>query len=336
MRAWRGTAGRRGRAGALAGVLAGLLAFSTAACTDYGGDLSGANISGGGDGDTLVVSETAGVPSSFLAYGVRQGYFADEGVDLQVSPSSGGASVIPALLSGDIDVAGSNVVSALIAMGRRMPIEMVAAGTSTAEEESRDFAQLVVPEDSPITSPEDLDGTRIAVNSLQNINDVVVNSVLREAGLGNDDVRFVEMPLPDMPAAIQRGDVDAGVLIEPFATIGISQGLRPLAGPYVNTRPGLQIGTFLMTSERVADDPELVAAFRAGVERTARSIAEDPDSFREALPEISDLAPELAGRMNLPVWHGTTDRESIETIHGVMGEIGLTDADLDYEDWVAD
>ncbi|GAA3879046.1 ABC transporter substrate-binding protein [Streptomyces sedi] len=332
----RSTARPGRRAGALAGGLAGLMVLTTAACTDYGGDLSGANIAGGGDGDTLVVSETAGVPSSFLAYGVRQGYFADEGVDLQVSPSSGGASVIPALLSGDIDVAGSNVVSALIAMGRRMPIQMVAAGTSTDETEERDFAQLVVPEDSPITSPDDLDGTRIAVNSLQNINDVVVNSVLGEAGLTNDDVRFVEMPLPDMPAAIGRGDVDAGVLIEPFATIGTSQGLRPLAGPYVHTRPGLQIGTYLMTSERVAENPELVAAFRAGVERTAESIAEDPDSFREALPEISELAPELAERMNLPVWRGSTNRESVETIHGVMREIGLTEADLDYDGWVAD
>ncbi|MDT0269739.1 ABC transporter substrate-binding protein [Streptomyces sp. DSM 44915] len=332
----RRPARRRTRAGALAGALAGLLVLTTAACSDYGGDLSGANVSGSGDGDTLVVSETAGVPSSFLAYGVAQGYFADEGVDLRVSPSSGGASVIPALLSGDIDVAGSNVVSAMIAMGRRMPIQMVAAGTSTAEDPADDFASLVVPEDSPITEPADLDGTRIAVNSLQNINDVVVNSVLSEAGLTNDDIRFVEMPLPDIPAAIQRGDVDAGVLIEPFASIGRSQGLRVLASPYVNTRPGLQIGTYLMTSERVADDPELVAAFRAGVERTARSVAEDPDAFRAALPEISDLSPELAGQMNLPVWRGGNDRESIETIHAVMREIGLTEADLDYERSVAD
>ncbi|MEO3751424.1 ABC transporter substrate-binding protein [Streptomyces sp. B6B3] len=332
----RSLPGSAGRRGAVAGALAGLLVLSTAACSDYGGDLSGANISGGGDGDTLVVSETAGVPSSFLAYGIQRGYFADEGIDLEVSPSSGGASVIPALLSGDIDVAGSNVVSALIAIGRRMPIEMVAAGTSTAERPENDFASLVVPEDSPITTAADLDGARIAVNSLQNINDVVVNSVLTEVGLTNDDVHFVEMPLPDIPAAIQRGDVDAGVLIEPFATIGRSQGLRVLASPYVNTRPGLQIGTYLMTSDKVSDDPELMAAFRAGVETTARSIAEDPDSFRDALPEISDLSPELAGQMNLPQWRGTTDRDSIETIHDVMREIGLTDADLDYDETVAD
>ncbi len=324
------------RGGRTVAALAGLLMLATTACTDYGGDLSGVAAAGGGDGDTVVVSETAGTPSAFLAYGIREGYFEAEGLDLRVSPSSGGASVIPALLSGDIDIAGSNVVSALIAMGRRMPVEMIAAGTSTAPAGEDDFSSLMVPADSPLREPADLDGSRIAVNTLQNINDVVIHSVLTEAGLGNGDVDFVEMPLPDMPAAVRRGDVDAALLIEPFATIARSQGLRDIARPYTATRPGLQIGTYLMTSEKAAENPELAAAFRAGVTATAEAIAADPQSFREALPEISDLAPELADDMHLPVWRGTTDRESIETIHGLMRDIGLTEADLDYAEAVAE
>ncbi|ONK11971.1 ABC transporter substrate-binding protein [Streptomyces sp. MP131-18] len=324
------------RGGRAVAALAVLLMLATTACTDYGGDLSGVAAAGGGDGDTVMVSETAGTPASFLAYGIREGYFEAEGLDVHVSPSSGGASVIPALLSGDIDVAGSNVVSALIAMGRRMPVEMIAAGTSTASAADDDFSALMVPADSPLREPADLDGARIAVNTLQNINDVVIHSVLSEAGLGNGDVDFVEMPLPDMPAAIERGDVDAGLLIEPFATIGRSQGLRDVARPYTATRPELQIGTYLMTSEQVAEDPERAAAFRRGVTATAEAIAADPQAFRDALPEISDLAPELAGDMHLPVWRGATDRESIETIHGLMRDIGLTDADLDYAEAVAE
>ncbi|WP_052852837.1 ABC transporter substrate-binding protein [Streptomyces avicenniae] len=321
---------RRHRAGLAA--LSGLLLVT--GCTDYGGDLSGASISGGGDGDTVVVSETAGTPSAFLAYGVREGFFEDEGLNVEVRPSSGGASVIPALLSGDIDIAGSNVVSALLAMGRRMPIEMIAAGTSTSERADDDFSSLMVPADSPIAGPEDLDGAKIAVNTLQNINDIVLHSVLAEHGLGNGDVQLVEMPFPDMPAAMDRGDVDAGLLIEPFATIGRGAGLRDIARPYTATRPNLQIGTYLMTGDEIGEDPELARAFRAGVEATAESIARDPQSFRDALPEISELAPELAAQIDLPDWQGVTDRGSIETIHAVMRDIGLTDAELDYDEAV--
>ncbi|MQA10397.1 MAG: hypothetical protein GEU98_17945 [Pseudonocardiaceae bacterium] len=299
-------------------------------CTNYGGDLSSTG-SNSGHGNTIKVSETAGMPSAFLEYGVRQGYFRDEGLNLEVDASSGGATVVPALLSEDIDIAGSNVVSAMIAMGRRMPIQMVAAGTSTARQQHEDFSSVMVPPDSPIRTPADLAGARIGVNSLQNINDVVIHSALRKRGLDPRSVEFVEMPFPDLPAAIQRGDVDAGLLIEPFVSIGRAQGLRDVLRPYTDLRPGLQIGTYLMTSERVEDDPELVSAFQAGVQRTADAIRADPDAFRTALPKVSSLEPELASRLALPGWQGHTDRRSIELIHQVMREKHLTEAELDYD-----
>lgn len=302
-----------------------------AGCTDYGGNLSGTTVADSDD-DTIVVSETAGVPMAFLEYGVSRGHFEDQGISLELRASSGGATVIPALLSEDIDVAGSNVVSAMIAMGRRMPVQMVTAGTSTSEATEDDFSSLMVAEDSPVEDAQDLEGTSIAVNTLQNINDVVIHSALEDRGVDTAQLDFVEMPLPDMPAAIERGDVDAGVLIEPFATTSRSQGLRDVVRPYSETRPGLQIGTFLMTSRMVDDDPAAAEAFQDGVAATASDIAEDPEAFREALPEVSDLEAELAAEMNLPEWSGSTDRESIETVHEVMVEIGLTEEDLDFDD----
>ncbi|TCP57206.1 NitT/TauT family transport system substrate-binding protein [Tamaricihabitans halophyticus] len=310
------------------------LAMLCAGCTDYGGDLSGGAARSGGDGNTVTVSETAGMPSAFLGYGVRRGFFADEGIDLRVDASTGGATVVPALLSEDIDIAGSNVVSAMIAMGRRMPVQMVAAGTSAAQRSEQDFSTLMVPAHSQINRAEDLAGTRIGVNSLQNINDVVVYSALRDRGVNIETVEFVEMPLPDLPAAIERGDVDAGLLIEPFGTIGRNQGLREVLRPYTELRPGLQIGTYLMTSDRVADDPELVRAFQRGVQRTADAIRDDPDAFRAELPELSSLDAELAEQAPLPEWRGRTDRASIELIHRAMREFGLTEAELDYPEAV--
>ena len=151
------------------------------------------------------------------------------------------------------------------------------------------------------------------------------------SGVDLASVELVEMPLPDMAAAVQRGDVDAAALIEPFATIGRSQGLRDVLRPYSDLRPSLQIGTFLMTERTIEERPELAAAFQAGVRATAEAVRADPESFRAALPEISEVDPELAAEMDLPVWNGTTDRESIELIHAEMVEFGLTEAELDYE-----
>src|SRR5687767_8910817 len=97
----------------VAALLSGLLA--AAGCGDDGG--------GGGEAESgaparLSVQDTAGVPSAFLAYGVDKGFFEDHQLDVEVTPSQGGATVVPAVVSGDSDIAGSNVVSVLLAQSK--------------------------------------------------------------------------------------------------------------------------------------------------------------------------------------------------------------------------
>jgi ABC-type nitrate/sulfonate/bicarbonate transport system substrate-binding protein len=306
-----------------------------AGCGGSGGDLSTGEVAAPGTGSaglrTVKVAETAGTPAAFLGYGIQRGYFAQEKLDVKLQPSTGGATVIPALMNGDIDVAGSNVVSAMIAMDRKLELKMIAAGTSTADDPERDFSALLVAKGSRITDVAGLAGAEIAVNTLQNINDVVIYGLLEKQGVDRARVKLIEMPFPDMVPAIQRGDVDAGLVIEPFAAIGRSQGLRAVARPYSALRPGLQIGTFLMTSTRIAADPQLVASFQAAVQRTADSIRMDPTSFRTALPKIANIDPKLVDDVNLSQWKGRTDRPSIELIASLMRKYDLVKGDLDYD-----
>ncbi|MGI8680693.1 MAG: ABC transporter substrate-binding protein [Mycobacteriales bacterium] len=280
---------------------------------------------------TLRVADTAGAPLYFLSYGDQQGFFEDAGLDLEITASSGGATVIPQLVSGDVDVAGSNVVSGLIAISQGLPIQMVAAGTSTSEDPEQDFSALMVAGDSPVTEIGQLEGQRVAVNSLRNINDIVLGSALEEAGLSYDSVEFVEIPFPDMAAAVQSGDVAAAMIIEPFITVAEGQGLQIIGRPFSDLKPGLQIGTYLMTEELVNENPEAVEGFQEGVQATADAIAADPDAFRAALPELGDIDPELAQNVRINLWRGGTDCESLDLIQGLMVEYGLIEEEVDLD-----
>ncbi|MQA13256.1 MAG: PhnD/SsuA/transferrin family substrate-binding protein [Pseudonocardiaceae bacterium] len=325
-----------------AGLAALVVAGATGACSNAGGDLSAGTAGSGGEGGggggagmrQITVAETAGTPLAFITYGVQRGFFEQQGLDVNAEASTGGATVIPSLLSGDIDVAGSNMVSVMIAQSQGVPVTMVAAGTSTAQDPENDFSGVLVRGDSPIQRPQDLAGKRIAVNTLKNINDVVIFSALSQRGVDISGVELIEMPFPDMAAAVQRGDVDAGMLIEPFLTQGRAQGLRPVLAPYSDLRPGLQIGTYAMTDQRIAEDPELMQRFQRGVQQTADAIRADPQAFRTALPEIAEFDPDLAQRVNLPQWRGRTDRASVELIKDGMLRYGLIESDLAYDDIV--
>ena len=299
---------------------------------------SDASSGGGADGGsmTMRIAETAGAPLSFLTYGDQQGFFKDAGLTLKISSSTGGATVIPQLVSGELDATGSNVVSAMIAASKGLPVQMVAAGTSTSEDENQDFSALMVASNSPASSIADLKGERIAVNSLKNINDIVLGSMLEKAGLSYDSVHFVELPFPDMAAAVAGGEVDAAMIIEPFVTIAEGQGLKIIGRPYWELQPGLQVGTYLMSTETVHENPDMVAAFQKGVQATADAIAADPASFRAALPGISQTSPEVAQKVRINLWRGTNDRKSLELIQGLMVDYGLIDTKVDLDKVVAD
>jgi ABC-type nitrate/sulfonate/bicarbonate transport system substrate-binding protein len=316
---------------AAAATTAALLLTACGGSDDEG---SGAPAPGEGGRTTITVADTAGAPLNFLTYGKQQGYFEDAGLDLDITASTGGATVIPQLVGGDLDVAGSNVVSVLVAAGQGLPVRMVAGGTSTSEDPGQDFSALMVAGDSPVTDISQLAGQRVAVNTLRNINDVVLGAMLQDAGLAPDAVQFVELPFPDMAAAVQGGDVAAALLIEPFVTGAEQQGMKIIGHPYSALKPGLQIGTYVMSAQAVQERPEVAQAFLKGVQATADAIRQDPEAFRAALPEISDISPQLAADVRINLWQGATDRESLKLIQDRMVEYGLLDQPVDLDEIV--
>ncbi|GAB3365471.1 ABC transporter substrate-binding protein [Modestobacter lapidis] len=316
-------------------LVAGMLTL-TAAC---GGSEAGSPDTSGSESGTTTLSmaETPGAPFGFVSYGVERGHFADEGIDLQLTVNpGGGTSTVPALLQGDFDVMGLDLVSALTTIEAGLPLRMVSAGSATSDEAEGDFSAVLVPADSPIQGPADYDGVRMGVNALLNVNELYIQNTLEAQGMPESAISPVELPFPDILGAIARGDVDAGIVIEPFATIGQSQGMRVVDRPWHAIKPGLQIGTMVMTEQKVAEDPDVAERFARAVQATADDVRSDPAAFRAALPDLIEIDPALAEQMNLIQWRGASDRESIELTGQLMTEYGLIDAEIDYDEVIVD
>ena len=316
----------------LAGTLAGL-ALMLSAC-------GGSNAEAGQNPTSsspvkINVAETAGIPSAFLSYGVQKGFFKDEGLEVTVDTSAGGAAAVPGLVSGGLQLAGSNTVSAILAASKGLPISIVAPGTFASETPEKDFSAVLVAKGSSIKGPADLAGKTIAVNTLENIGDVSITAALKKRGVDASGIKFVEVGFPDMLAAVERGQVDAAWEIEPFVATGTAAGDRPVLWPYVEARPGLMVGSFLATNEYRKQNPKVIEAFRNGISKTAQAVSQDPDAFRAALPQLSKVKPEAAKSMVLPVWKGDVDTESLKFIEQQMREQGVSSKSVDISALVA-
>jgi NitT/TauT family transport system substrate-binding protein len=309
------------------GILLAIAACVIAACgdDDDGGGESGEQAS-------VRVQDTAGVPSAFLEYGVQEGFFKDRQLDVQVTPSQGGATVVPAVVSGDTDIAGSNLVSVLLAQGKDIPVKIVAPGTFVRADQ--DFSAILVTGDSDIRSPKDLEGKTLAVNTLENVAELTAKASLAKQGVDVDSIELAEVDFPDMNGALAQGRVDAAFQIEPFVSLGVKEGARIIDRPYVGTKPGLQIGCYFTSEQYLSENEDVVQRFREGVADTADAIAQDPTAFREFLPEASEIPPPAAQKAVLPEWKAENDQASLDLTAELMERYGVTEEKPDTSEAV--
>jgi NitT/TauT family transport system substrate-binding protein len=307
------------------GALAGALVAMAAGCGNGGAQ---APTSEGG-ATTLKVQETAGVPSSFVAFGVEKGFFDKQKLKIELEPTQGGAATIPAIVSGDIQVGGSNVVSLLLASQKNLPIRAIAGGTSAQASGEKDFGALIAAKGKGISKPQDLEGKTIAVNTLNNIAEVVVKAALEKKGVDPSSLKLSEVPFPEMAPALAKGSVDAAFSIEPFVTQSVAKGDEVLGYSYVDTESDMQVGAYAVSDQFAEQNAEAVKGFKAAIAETADYVGAHEDEFRTFLSKSAKMPPAVAQKIVLPKWTGEVDASSLENTAKLMQRYGVVKEPVD-------
>lgn len=265
---------------------------------------------------------------------IERGFFADEGLTVTPEIVQGGAAAIPALAAGDLDVAYGNWVSFLLANQEGIELRAIAAGVASAP----GFTELLALPDRGLEgNPSALAGSRVAVNTLNNIGELAVRSALRAAGHDPDDVQLVEIPFPDMAAALDRGDVDAIWASEPVPTIvKTSLDAVVVVDSYVGEMEAFPVAGYQVDASWAEDHPNTIAAFRRALDRATDLIASDPTLVSELVPSYTSLAPDLAGRLALPRFESRIAADALERVAEYLVEFEMLDVGLDIDSLVVD
>jgi NitT/TauT family transport system substrate-binding protein len=309
-----------------------LLIVAIAVFAGCGGDDSGEE---GGGPTTLKVQETAGMPSAFVGFGIDQGIFERHGLKIELEETQGGAATLPALINGDVQVGGSNVVSLLIAESKGLPIQAIAPGTSARGAGQDDFGALLAAPESGIKQARDFEGATIAVNTLDNIAEVVVKAALEKEGADPSKVKLIEVPFPEMGPAMERGDVEGAFSIEPFVSTSVQGGAKVVNYSYVATEPDMQVGAYAVARDFAQENAETVDSFKAAVAETAEYVTGNEQEFRDYLSEKAEIDPKLAKRMALPQWTQELNIESLQNTAELMQKYDLIKEPVDAQNLVA-
>src|SRR6266542_1418597 len=184
-------------------LLVAALGLLAAACSSGSGNGSSSS-SGGPETSTITLGSLPVVDAAPAYIADKAGYFKQEGLTVKFQQAQGGAALIPSLVSGDIQIAFSNWVSLFLAKSQGIDLTLIADGDTARP----GFSGVFVMPNSPIKTPADLAGKKVAVNTLNNVGGLVISAVLKSKGVDPKSIRFVEVGFPDMGATLQRGQVD--------------------------------------------------------------------------------------------------------------------------------
>jgi NitT/TauT family transport system substrate-binding protein len=314
-----------------------VMGMTAAACggddDDGGGGSAESSDSASGELTPITVGILPIADLAPLYNGIEQGFFEEEGLDVTTEVGQGGAALVPAVQSGEYQFAFGNYVSLMLARQNGVDVQIVSNVVSGADTADRGTNGLLVSPDSGIESIDDLAGRTFAVTTLDNVAEVNIRTTLREHDVDDSDIDFVELPFPDMNAAVQSGDVDVAWQAEPFITLGEADGLVSVADPMYETTPSMPLAGMFASQSWLEENPELAEGFHRAMQRSLEA-ASDEQAMRDAIAANTETPPDVVAELALANWQPELDEEKLALVGGLAAEYEILDGEPNVDELV--
>jgi NitT/TauT family transport system substrate-binding protein len=305
-------------------LLASTLIAASAAC---GNSASPTPQSTPGQPDKVKAGVIAIVDVAPIYLGKSKGFFSNRNIDLTLETAQGGAAIVPAVVAGQYQFGFSNVVSLLLAQSRNVPVKVVSNGNNSTGDKSNDFGGIVV-KDPAITSPKQLEGKKVATNTLKNIVDTSVKDIVKKDGGDPSKVSFVELAFPDMAAALDAGNVQGIFVVEPFLSAAKAKGWKVI-GTYADVDPGLCVALYFTSSQLTQSNPDLVKRFTEAMKESLAYADAHPDEVRAILGTYTQITEDVRKNLTLPKWPTDINKDAVTKLGDLAVTYGLLTAKPD-------
>lgn len=227
---------------------------------------------------------------------MEEGFFADQGLDVEFLPFEKSSDVIPALVQGQLDVStvfiGAGFINAIAGGG----ITKIVAGKGYLDASACGYTGWIaspqVADSNVLDDPANWAGKKIATEK-GTISQYALEVFLAQGGLSIDDVEIVDVPIFNRMEALKNGSIDIAGAGEPWVLRMESSGSGKMIKAFSNYVPDLQWGVIAYGPSLLEQNPEagvrFMAAFLKGLEqynlgKTDRNV--------EILSKYTQLSPD--------------------------------------------
>ncbi len=265
-----------------------------------------------------------------VRHAVDEGWFEEAGIE--ITPVEYGVEApLPLVLNNETEVGVFGLGSVITAASQGADIRAIAGMLVEGEPMEERLAGVVASAQSGITDLKGLEGKKVAVQELKGPSQAKVINHMKAEGADPSTVQWIATPFPGMVEAMERGDVDAAVAVQPF--IGAMLGAD---GTYLSrvSDPGSPVPTYFAKSDFLEKNPELAKRFLSVLNRAWDYGNENRDEMKARFLEEAGLPAEAAAGLPDMNWQVALDEGAVLDNMQSMVDAGFLSQPLEFEQFV--
>lgn len=253
-----------------------------------------------------------------LYIGQEQGYFAEEGIKLDISVGGAPSQNIAQLQAGQTDLIMTGSFDLVTAVSQGLPVIAV---LNTQDQGEIGTTGLLVPPNSAVKTVADLKGKNIGVPGAQSTQGLMVARALEAAGLAPGDVNLVSLPFDAMIESATRGAVDAITPIGLFFPLAQSQGFTEIKEVYPEIK-GTPAVIFAAGKDWANTNAELLTKFNNAMLKAYAYANEHPEAVRAVDAAQTQQPPDFIANRYIAPMVGAFQRDKWVEMAADMQKFG--------------
>lgn len=258
----------------------------------------------------------------------EKGYFAEEGLKVDIQKFKSAMDRDAALQSGNLDGAISDMLAVAFAKAGGFDVKI----TSYTDGNYK----LIAGKDEPATTVQELAGKDVAV-SKNTIIEYVTDQITATQNMSADSINKVVIPqIPTRLEMLQNGNLAAATLPEPMGSIAIAGGCK-----FINDSEqlGINPGVMMFTNKAVEDKKAELQAFYRAYNKAVKYLQEHPqDEYMDLIIEKSGFPAAAKTALKLPAYReaGLPAEKDVTECLTWMKQKELIKDNYSYAELVAD
>jgi NitT/TauT family transport system substrate-binding protein len=300
------------------------LALGVAACGSAGPAASGGS-SSSGSATPVTVGYVPYADDVALFLAKDNGFFARHGLNVTLTPAANPIAVVSSMISGQqqFGFITSPVLINVNSKGTALKCVSTVDGQQPAPP-APDSTALVAAKGSGITSVKGLAGKKVATVQLTSLNSLSVDVLAKQAGVNPRSIQLIQMPFPQMSAALAQGRVQAAVIVAPFVNDALAQGATILDRPNQVLYPHGTVTCLSALGSYISQHASTVTAFHAAMNEAVAYAQAHQSAARATLAKYLSLTPAVAQKTTLSTdWSPVLHPATITQIEGYMEQFGI-------------